>query len=175
MRSPCVFLIGTLLLTGCASGSPALRQAAQIAQAQAVGHSVLIYRVQTKYLQNVSPDGGYTQIRFVNTGHRLFVAIAFEVVPYAHGEPVLQTASAPVLFGAKDDFEPGGHYTVTSAKPVWPADWRHPVDCVHLVGLLLRYADGQTERIGRTQISGYLDSEIIPQNCSNPSKPGPHN
>ncbi|MGH7747565.1 MAG: hypothetical protein ACREQ5_22825 [Candidatus Dormibacteria bacterium] len=149
--------------------------AEQAAQAKAAGRPVLIYQVQTKYLNNVSPAGAYTQVHFVNTGNRSFNTIAFEVIPYAHGEPIIQTVSNPVVFNAKGDFEPGKDYTVMSTNPVWPADWRHPVNCVHLVGIVFEYEDGQIERVGHAQITNYLSPELAPQNCTNPSTPGPHN
>ncbi|MGH8293508.1 MAG: hypothetical protein ACRESA_08545 [Gammaproteobacteria bacterium] len=135
---------------------------------------MLIELVLTKYLDNVSPAGGYTQVKFVNTGDRAFTAIVFEVVPYAHGAPILQTVSDPVMFGMRGDFKPGGSYIVTSDKPVWPRPWKR-VDCVHLVGLVLEYADGKSQKIGRQEISRYLRPEIAAQNCSHPSAPGPHN
>ena len=174
MRTLYNILIVSLLLTACATSTPAQRLAKQMARARAAGHQVLIYQMQTRFLPNISPEGAYTRVRFVNTGDRPLVAIAFEIVPYADGEPILQNVSHPVLFGAKGDFEPGKRYAVNSAKPVWSGPWGR-VDCVHLVGLVLQYSDGQIERIDRGQITNYLNSEIVPQNCSNPSTPGPHN
>lgn len=156
------------LFLGCATSTPAQRLAQQTVQARAVDQQVLIYQIQTKFLDNISPQGAYTRVRFVNTSNRPLVAIAFEAVPYAYGEPILQTVSAPVVFGAKGNFEPGKRYTVLSAKPVWSGPWTR-VDCVQLVGVALQYADGQTERIDRGQITNYLTSEIAPQNCSNPN------
>lgn len=137
-------------------------------------HPLLIEQVLTKYLDNVSPAGGYAQVKFINTGRHFLSAIAFEVVPYAGGEPILQTVKHPVVFGAKGDFKPGETYTVTSDQPVWRGHWKR-VDCVHLVGLVLEYADGQTQKVGKAEIGGYLRPQIAAQNCSNPSAPGPHN
>jgi len=176
MRSLNLILIVSALTAACATPTTVKhQQSEEMAQAQIAGRPVLIYQVQTKYLQNISPQGGYTQVKFINTSDRRFVAIAFEVVPYADGEPILQTVSAPVVFGAKGNFNSGGYYSVTSARPVWPADMRYRVNCVHLVGLVLQFADGQIERVDRGQIANYLNSKIVPQNCSNPSTPGPHN
>lgn len=137
-------------------------------------HSLLIKQVLTKYLDNVSPAGGYTQVKFVNTGNLALSAIAFEVVPYAGGEPIMQTVKQPVVFGAKGNFKPGETNKLTSEKPVWPGHWKR-VDCVHLVGLVLEYADGQTQKIGKAEIADYLRPQVAAQNCSNPSAPGPHN
>lgn len=141
---------------------------------QNVGNPVQIYQLTTKYLENVSPQGGYTQVKFINTGGRTFSAIAFEVVPYANGEPILQTVKHPVVFGARGEFKPGDSYTVTSNKPVWLGHWKR-VNCVHLVGLVLEFADGQTQKISKAGIAGYMRPQIAEQNCSNPSAPGPHN
>ncbi|MGH8362822.1 MAG: hypothetical protein ACRESQ_05675 [Gammaproteobacteria bacterium] len=135
---------------------------------------VLIELVLTRYLDNISPTGGYTQVKFTNTSGRAFKAIAFAAVAYADGKPILQTIKNPVVFGAKGDFRPGETYTVTSEKPVWPGPWKR-VNCVHLVGLLLGYADGKSQKIGQQEISRYLRPEIAAQNCSHPSAPGPHN
>ena len=137
-------------------------------------HPLLIEQVLTKYLDNISPAGGYTQVKFINTSKHFLSAIAFEVVPYAGGAPILQTVKQPVVFGAKGDFRPGETYTVTSEKPVWPGHWKR-VDCVHLVGLVLEYAYGHTQKIDQAQIAEYLRPEIAVQNCSHPSAPGPHN
>lgn len=174
MRSLNLTLIISALLVACATSTPAQRLDTQTARAQAAGHQVLIYQIQTSFLSNISPEGAYTRVRFVNTGNLPLNAIAFEVVPYNQGEPVLWNVSHPVLFGAKGDFKPGKHYTVISGKPVWSGPWGR-VDCVHLVGLVLQYSDGKIERIDRGQITNYLNPEIVPQNCSNPSTPGPHN
>jgi len=162
-------ILATLpLFSGCATYTPAQRLAKQTVQAQAAARQVLIYQIQTKFLATISPEGAYTRVRFVNTGNRPLVAIAFEAVPYAYGEPILRAVSAPVVFGAKGNFEPGKRYAVLSTKPVWSGPWGR-VDCVHLVGVVLQYADGQIERIDRSQITNYLTSEIAPQNCSNPN------
>ena len=167
-------LIVSLLLTACATSTPTKRLAKQIAQAQAAGHPVLIYQIQTRFLPNFSPEGAYTRVQFVNTGNLPLITIAFEVVPYYQGEPILWNVSHPVLFGAKGNFEPGKRYAVISAKPVWSGPWGR-VDCVHMVGLILEYTGGQTQTIGRAEIADYLRPQIRAQNCSNPSSPGPHN
>lgn len=173
MRSLYLTLTASLILSACAS-TPAQRLAEQTAQAQAAGHPVLVYQIQTKFLSNFSPEGAYTRVQFVNTGKRPISAIAFLVVPYNQGEPVMWNVSHPAVFGAKGNFETGQRYAVLSAKPVWAGPWRR-VDCVHLVGMTLQYPGGQIERVDRDQITSYLNSKIIPQNCSNPSTPGPHN
>jgi len=174
MRSLNLTLIISALLAACATSTPTQRLDKQTALAQAAGQQVLIYQIQTRFLSNISPEGAYTRVRFVNTGNRPLSAIAFKVVPYYQGEPVMWNVSHPVQFGAKGVFEPGKRYAVISVKPVWSGPWGR-VDCVHLVGLVLQYSDGQIERVGRGQITNYLNSEIVPQNCSNPSTPGPHN
>jgi len=177
MRTLYNILIVSLLLTACATSTPEQHLAKQTVQAQAADQQVLIYQIQTEFLDNISPEGAYTRVRFVNTGNRPIVAIAFEAVPYADGEPILSTVTDPVVFGAKGNFEPGKRYAVLSAKPIWSGPWTR-VDCVHLVGMVLQYADGQSERIDHGQITNYLTSEIAPQNCSHPTHPrppGPHN
>jgi len=176
IRASCLALtIATLpLFLGCATSTPEQRLAEQTVQAQAAAQQVLIYQIQTKFLANISPEGAYTRVRFVNTGNRPLSVITFEVVPYYQGEPIMWNVSHPVLFGAKGDFEPGKRYAVISARPVWSGPWGR-VDCVHLVGLVLQSGDGQIERVNRGQITNYLNSEIASQNCSNPSPLGPHN
>jgi hypothetical protein len=174
MHTLFVTLIASLLCAGYSASTAAQVLAEQGTRSQNADNPVLIYQVKTKYLQNISPQGGYTQVKFTNTGERTLSAIAFEVVPYAGGEPILQTVNHPVVFGAKGDFKPGDTYTVTSEKPVWSKP-RTRVDCVHLVGLLLEYADGQTKQIGKAEIAGYLRPQIARQNCSHPSAPGAHN
>ncbi|MDE2024839.1 MAG: hypothetical protein KGJ18_11655 [Gammaproteobacteria bacterium] len=165
---------GLILFAAAPAAFAAVSTHAQPASAISRAQPVWIEHILTKYLDNLSPAGGYTQVKFTNTGESAFSAIAFEVVPYAGGEPILQTVKQPVVFGAKGDFKPGESYTVTSDKPVWPGPWKR-VDCVHLVGLVLEYADGQTQEIGKAEIGGYLRPQIAAQNCSNPSTPGPHN
>lgn len=145
-----------------------------LAAGETQSYPVQIEVVTTKYLDNVSPAGGYTQVTFTNTGRQAFSAIAFEIVPYAEGAPILQAKKDPVVFGFKGNFKAGGTYTLTSNKPVWSAYWKR-VDCVHVVGLILEDAEGQTEKIGREQIKNYLRPQIAQQNCSQPSTPGPHN
>lgn len=174
----CLYLILTLIVSllcvGYAVSTTAQPLTEKRTQSQNTNSPVLIYQVETKYLQNISPRGGYTQVKFINTSGRAFSAIAFEVVPYAWGSPILEAVKRPVVFGAKGDFKLGETYTVTSEKPVWPATWNR-VNCVHIVGLMLEYVDGQTQRIGKAEIADYLRPQIAAQNCSNPSSPGPHN
>ncbi len=176
MRSLFFALTVALMLSACAS-TPVQRLNEQISQARAQSRPVFVYRIQTNFLPNISPEGAYTRVQFVNTGKRPLSAIAFSVVPYYQGEPVMWNVSHPVVFSAKGHFEPGKRYAALSAKPVWTGSagsWGR-VDCVYLVGMTLQYPDGQIERINRNQITSYLNSESVPQNCSNQSSPASYN
>ena len=165
MRSLYFTLAVVLMLSACAA-SPAQRLDEQTAHARAQGRPVLVYQIQTNFLS--IPGGAYTRMRFANTGNRPIDVIAFEVVPYYQGAPIMWNVSHPIVFGAKGDFEPGKRYAVVSTKPVWSGPWGR-VDCVHLIGLVVQYSDGQVEKIGRKQITDYLSPEIVPQNCTQPS------
>jgi len=178
MRALINILTFAVALTACATSIGAQQVTTNMSQVQSPHYALQIYHVQTKYLQNITPQGGYMQVSFSNQSERKLVDVSFMIVPYANGEPILRAVSDPVVFDAKGEFEPGKHYTVISSKPVWPANWRHPVNCVHVVGLVLQYADGKSEKIDHSQIANYLSRDIAPQNCSQPnrvqSRPGPY-
>jgi hypothetical protein len=150
LRSAVLFLMIGVLLVGC---SALQRFSNAVNNAKQAGRPIVVYEI------NPFRGAGYSGpvgVYFIATASEPLRSVTFELLPYRHSYAMRRAIKN---FTAKGPFAPDHAYRYLAPKPAWPG-LKGANDCVTLVGMTIRRADGKVFHIKEHDIKPYLTSNV---------------